>query len=243
MGQSTLTGLPQLAYQELRTSSALAGHKVGAYMETADGRGYRYTKVGATALVPGKLYQAPAEDTSNFQNLTVAVNSVGDTTVTTTSTVTLTANQLAGGLLAVTSATTGAGNMYRIASHPAVTAAVVTFTLDDPITVATTGTVKIDAHPNPYSGVIINPTTISSVAVGVAVHAVAASEWGWLQTHGPCPVLADGANAVGSAVVASNGVAGAVEDAAAPGAQGLQVGACITGAADTEYGLVFLTID
>lgn len=210
MGQSTLGGATQLAGQAIRSSSATAYHRPGDYFETGDGRGFRYVKAGGTALVPGKLQQAAAEDTSNFQDLAVAVNSVGDTTVTTTSTVTLTANQLAGGFLVITTSTLGLGGTYRIASHPAATAAVVTFTLDDPIAVATTGTVKIDVHPNPYSGVIVNPTTPTSVAVGVAVHAIAASEYGWIQTHGPCAVLADGANAVGSAVVPSNGVAGVV---------------------------------
>lgn len=229
--------------QDLYSSSSDPAHAVGEKVETSDGRIFRYCKAGGTALVPGKLQQSSAEDTSNLQDLTCAVNSIGDTTVTTTSTVTLTANQAAGGYLTIANATLGLGHTYRIKSHPAATAAVVTFTLAEPIRVATTGTVKIDVIPSPYDGVVVNPTTPTSGVVGVAVYAVAASEYGWLQTRGPCAVLADGANAVASAVVPSNGVAGAVEDAAAPGAQGPQVGYSMTGAADTEYGTVYLTLD
>lgn len=238
---SQLTGETQIAGQPLFSSSSTQQHVLGEKMVTPDGRIFRYCKAGGTTLVPGKLQQSPAEDTTNFQNLTAAVNSVGDTTVTTTSTVTVTANQLAGGYLIVTSATTGAGYTYRIKSHPAATAAVVTFTLEDPILVATTGTVKIDVHPNPYDGVIVNPATASSTPVGVAVYAITNGQYGWIQTHGPVAVLADGANAVGASVAASNAVAGAVEDAALVG-QGF-VGTSITGAADTEYGLVYLMID
>lgn len=154
----------------------------------------------------------------------------------------MTANQLAGGFLIITSATTNAGQVMKIKSHAAATAAVVTFNLEDAVPYAPTGTVKIDCHPNPFSGVIVNPTTLSSAPKGVALYKVTAAYFGWLQVLGPAPVLADGANAVGACVVASNGVAGAVEDAAGPGAQGPQVGACLTGAADTEYGLVDLKL-
>lgn len=239
---SHLTGAVATVAQGIFSESSTQLHKLGEVIFANDGRSYRYCKAGGTALVPGKLQQAPAEDTTNFQNLTVTAPSAGDSTITTTSTVTLTANQLAGGFLTITSATTNAGQTFKIKSHPAATAAAVTFTLDDTVTYAPTGTVTIDAHPNPYNGVIVNPTTLSSAPIGVAVYKTTAAYFGWLQVRGPVGVLADGANAVGAAVVASNGVAGAVEDAAGPGAQGPQVGTCITGAADTEYGLVNVSL-
>ena len=184
MAQSSLGSAPLVTGQDLNTNSSTQQMALGAYAETADGRGFRYCYIGATATVAGRIYQAPAEDTSNFQNLTAAVSSVGATTVTTTTTVTLTADQLAGGTLVVASATLGSGRMYKIKSHPAATAAVVTFTLEDPIAVATTGTVKIDCHPNPYNGVVITPAgSATSSPVGVATNAITANYYGWLQTH------------------------------------------------------------
>lgn len=239
---SPLTGSVQAAAQGIYTDSETALHNLGELVYTNDGRAFRYVKAGATALVPGKLQQGPAEDTTNFQNLTVTAPTAGATSVVTTSTVTLTANQLAGGLLVITAATTNAGQVFRIKGHAAATAAVVTFELDDPVVYTPTGTVTVDAHPNIYNGVIVAPTTLTSAVVGVPLYKITATYYGWLQVKGACPVLADGANAVGAAVVPSNGTAGAVEDAASPGSQGPQVGHCVTGVADTEYGLVALTL-
>src|SRR3990167_9766645 len=202
MGQTTFSGTPQIIGQDVFKTSATQLHDLGAYAETQDGRGFRYCEVGATATVAGRIYEAAAEDASNFQNLTVAVNSIGDTTVTTTSTVTLTADQLAGGYLVIVSATLGSGRIYRIKSHPAATAAVVTITLDDPIAIATTGTVKIDMHPNPYNGVVVTPAgSATSCPVGVATHVITANQYGWLATHGPAPVLSSTAITVGNNVM------------------------------------------
>lgn len=226
--------------QDLFTGSSTGQTVIGSYAETADGRGFRYVKAGGTTLAPGKLQQASVEDTTNLQNLTVAVNSVGDTTVTTTSTVTVTANQCAGGLLTIVSASTGAGLSYRIKSHPAASSAVVTFTLEDPIVTATTGTVKIDVVPNPYDGVIVNPATATSAPIGVALYPITNAQYGWIQTHGPAPLLAQGAIAVGGPVAASTTTAGAVTTA---GGTVAIVGYAVTGIATTDYGTVFLTID
>lgn len=237
---SNLTGAVVVAAQAIHSESSTALHNIGALVHSNDGRAFRYCKAGGTALVAGKLQQSSAEDTTNFQDLTCAVSSVGATSVTTTSTPTLTVNQLAGGLLTVSSATTGAGFTYGIKSHAVAAAVVVTINLEDPIVVATTGTVKIDMAPNPYSAVIVNPTTLTSSPIGAAVYNITAAYYGWLQVGGVASLLADGANAVGVVVVASNGTAGAVEDAATPGAQGPAVGTCVTGAATTEYGLVRL---
>ena len=171
---SQLTGAIVVAAQPLHSESSTALHDIGSLIHSNDGRSFRYCKAGGTALVAGKLQQSSAEDTTNFQNLSVAVSSAGATSITTTSTVTLTANQLAGGLLTVTAATTGAGFLYKIKSHAAASAAVVTFNLEDPVVVATTGTVTVDCAPNAYSGVVVNPTTATSAPIGVAIYNITA---------------------------------------------------------------------
>jgi hypothetical protein len=240
---TSFSGYPAIGpvgpFQSETTSEAVLGQMI----ETPDGRKFRYCLVGGTALVPGKLYQSPAEVT-NHQDLTpTAATAIGDTSITVTLGATAaTANQYAGGWVTVTTGT-GAGYQYRISSHPAADAsATLALTLDDAILVATNAsTTRVDLVLNPYSGVILNPTTASGAAVGVAVYAAAASTYSWLQSGGPCAVLSDGGDAVGTEVVASNGTAGAVEDVAST-TQAI-VGTRMTGVATGEYGMVNLTID
>jgi hypothetical protein len=194
----------------------------------------------ATALVPGQLQQAAAEVT-NHQNLTPAAAAIAASSVTVTLGATAaTANQYAEGWLLVT-VTPGQGYQYRIKSHPAADAsATLVVTLEDPVEVALTTSSRCDLVRNPWAAVIVNPTTATSSPCGVAVNNIAASSFGWLQTHGPACCLADGALTVGVNVSASNAVAGAMEAAVTAQAA---IGHVMTGVADTEYGAVFLTLD
>lgn len=229
-----------LALMASETSPSVA---LGSKVWSDDGRAFRYALVGSgAALVPGTLLQSAPEDTAH-QNLTPAAAAIGATSVTVTlGSSAVTANEYAGGFLIVTT-TPGQGYQYKISSHPAADAsATVVLTLDDPIEVALTGSSVVDMVLNPYSAVIINPTTLTSAPIGVAVYPIAASAYGWIQVEGVAALLADGANAVGANLVASNGTAGSVEDAATPGAQPL-VGVAVTGAATTEYGAVRLMLE
>lgn len=218
------------------------GTQLGQLATTGDGRYFRYAYAGGVALIPGTLLQAPAEVTGS-QNLAVAAAAIGATSITTTSTITCAANDFAGGWVLVT-VTPGQGYMYQIGSHAAASGAAVTLNLVDPITVALTTASKIDLVSNPYGGggtlgVIINPTTATSAPVGVAVAATPINYYGWIQVGGVANVLADGAVTVGTALVASNGTAGAVE--ALTGVQAI-VGTAVTGIATTEYGAVKLNL-
>jgi len=232
--QSQLTGAVTIAAQGIYSESETQLHRLGEIAFSNDGRAFAYCKAGGTALVPGKLQQAPAEDTSNFQDLTVTAPVAGATSIVTTSTVTLTVNQLAGAFLVITSATTNAGQVLRVKGNTAATAAVTTIYLDDPVVYTPTGTVKIDVHPNPFNGVIVNPATASSAPKGVALYKVTAAYFGWLQVSGPAVILSDGGSTVGTNVSASNGTAGAVEAEVTAQAH---VGVALTGVATTEYGL------
>jgi hypothetical protein len=240
--QLTGTG-PVVVAQELYVDSSAQLHNLGELVHSNDGRMFRYCKVGDTALIAGTLQQASAEDTTNQQNLIAATNSIGDILVVTTDTVTLAKDLLAGGFLSIESATTGAGFTYKIKGNTVAEAAVVTFELEDPIVLATTGTVNIDVSKNPYDAVIIGPQTETSAPVGWAIANITELQFGWLCTHGPTTALAQGTVTVGDDVV----VAGASADGAvAPAAAGTlsgTVGYAITGIASTDYGLVYATID
>ncbi len=240
MTQLTGTG-PVIVAQGLYEESATALHNLGEIVHSNDGRAFRYVKAGGTALVAGKLQQSSAQDTGDH-NLAVAVTAAGSKTITTVGTVTVTANQYAGGFVTIAD-DAGEGHIYKISSHAAATAAVVTLNLEDEVQVALTADTTVDILKNPYDGVIVNPTTISSSVAGVAIKAITASYYGWLQVTGPAAVLDNGGLAVGIPCVASDAVAGAVEAIADGASELIQiVGTAIIASSDTEYGTVNLRL-
>lgn len=223
----------QVAPQDLFLTSTTQSADLGALAFSADGRAFRYALAGGTALVAGKLQQSAAE-TTGWENLTAVAAAVGDTTIASTSTVTVTANQLAGGYALIT-VTPGVGQVYQISGHAAYSAAAPTLSISDPIRVALTTTSRIDLVANPYSAVIVNPATASSTPIGVAMTNAALSTYCWLQVGGVANILNDGGSTVGTNVSASNAVAGAVEAAVTAQAA---VGVAMTGISDTEYGAI-----
>ena len=126
-----LSGAVTVVAQGLYVSSADRVHSLGELVHSNDGRGFRYCEAGGTALVSGSLQQAKAENTSD-QDLAVAAAAVGATSIVTTTTVTVDANEYANGF-AVISVTPGLGKIYKILSHPAASGAALTITLSDAI--------------------------------------------------------------------------------------------------------------
>ncbi len=240
----TLTGTgPQVVAQGVYESKATALHNIGEYVQTNDGRGYRYSKAGGTALVVGKIQQAKAEDTSNEQELAITNATLGDLTIVTTSTVTLAADLLAGGFLIVSEGTLGVGETYKLKGNTAASSAVTTFSLDEPVRVTTTGSCKVDVKVNPYMSVIVAPTTQTSCIVGAAQYAIPASEFGWLQTRGPCAILAQGTVVVGDGLVPANTTTTGTVVSRADASLEASIGYALHGCATTDYCLAFLTIN
>ena len=242
--QTTLTGFPQVAAQGIWDESSTAWHDLGAYIETADGRGFRYAKCGGTATVAGKVYQSSALDATNLQpsgGLTPSANvAIGGTEITVSDTITLTANQLAGGYMSIV-VTPGQGYLYKIKGNTAVTAAAgAVITLDDPLKVAITTASNFIVTPHPYSGIVVEPGTPTGVIVGVAHRVLTAAYYGWIQTKGVASVLFTGSGAAGNAVGSlSGGTSGSSAPAiAATNILGYHVATGVT----TEYSLIYLTI-
>ena len=210
---TALCGPAVVVSQSLFQEEQTALEKLGTVIHSNDGRKFRYAKTGAVALVAGTLLQAPAEDVSNMELITVTAPSAGDTQLVSTSTVTLALNALAGGLLVIAEASTGKGQVLRIAGNTAASGAVTTISLEDPVVYAATGTVKVSCHLNAYNGVIINPTSATSAPVGVAMINSQVGWHSWIQVCGQGAVLNDagGAITVGTDVVPSTSVAGAVK--------------------------------
>lgn len=215
---------------------------IGAY-----GNKYRYVKAGLSALVTGNLLQEPVEST-DWDNMAVpAVEAIGQTEITVTlgSTAT-TADLLDGGLLFISFAT-GIGQSFRIVKHDvAAAAASCVFTIDRPLKIALDTTSKITVRKNPYNGVIQYPaTTQTGGAVGVALFAMQASYYGWIQSGGDCPVLFDTGTNTSNEVtelVASAAVAGSVKPLGTVG-QPIVGFARDVASTDSYMGLAHLTID
>ena len=221
--------------QDLYVSSTTAQTDLGQLAFTPDGRAFRYAYAGGVALVAGTLLQSAAE-TTGWENLTAVAASVGDTSISASSTITATANQLAGGYALIT-VTPGIGQMYGISGHAAYSAAAPTINLTEPVRVALTTSSRIDLVASPYSGVIINPATATAAPVGVAVVATPINNYGWIQVGGVANILNDGGSTVGTNVSASNAVAGAVEAAVTAQAA---IGVALTGISTTENGAIKL---
>ena len=240
---STLTGPVLSVGQDLYATSATQLHPLGAKVETTDGRAFRYVKVGAVDTVPGKVYQSAAQDTTNqllSGGHSVAAQAVGDTTITLSNSITLAANILAGGYLSV-NVTPGQGQLYKIKSNTAVTAAAgCVITLEDPIRVAITTSSKVIFTVSPYNGIVVAPATATGVIVGVPHTIIPASNYGWIQTYGPASVLFTGTGVAGSAV---GYLVGGTSGSLAPAIAGTEilghnVGTSITG----EYSIINLVI-
>lgn len=227
---------------DVLSDSATRLARLGSYRETADGRGFRYMKVGAVATVPGKVYQSAALDATNQTvsgGFAVAAAAIGDTVVTTTATTTLAADLVAEGFLSV-DVTPGQGQLYNIKSNTAASAAVCSFTLYDPIRVALTTSSRIIVTKHPYDAIVVEPGTPTGVITGVASHVVTAAQYGWIQTSGVASVLFTGTGAAGKAVGSlSGGTSGSSAPCiAATNILGYHVATGIT----AEYAFIYLTI-
>jgi hypothetical protein len=110
----------------------------------------------------------------------------------------------------------------------------------------TNGTHLAGLAVNTYSNVIISPTTVTNMAVGVAPRLLTTEYFGWLQTWGEAAVLTNAAGVVGEHVrVGGASTAGGFEDLDRDGTgeneQVIGVQLLIASAA-TDYGFVYLTI-
>ncbi len=201
--------------QNMWVSSATQQHPLGTRGVTPDGRVFRYAKAGASDLVAGNCLQSPAVITTHLANTPPAVSAGATSFQYTPGATAGAANLYAEGYLQVDT-TPGNGYTYTVKDHPAITASTA-FTLnldaDDPVQVALTTSSRVGLLANPYNGVIQFPvTTATGILVGVAAYVIAAGEYGWIQTWGPCSVLINGTPALGAAVVSPSATtAGSVD--------------------------------
>ena len=243
------TIMGKYGWEKVETSSQK--HVLGTRMILPDGRVYRYSEVGAADIAGGAVVQAPAGTAADDQDKLVAAVSAGSTTVTLSQSLTITKDKYKDGYMHINSGT-GAGEVYRIKSNTAVSSATgCVLTLDEEDGLATALTAgssncEVGLSVNPYSNVIISPTTVTNVAIGVAPTLLTQEYFGWIQTWGPAAVLANAAGVIGQHVrVGGASTAGGTEDMDFDGSNeneqliGVQM---LIAPAAADYGLIFLQI-
>ena len=241
---ASIQGFNTFAGTDLYTSQTVPeGLYVGQLVAGNQGKMFRYVKAGASALVPGNVVQSPAIDTQFNDLVVTAAVAIGDTVIgLTNGTTAVTAGELIGGT-AVVSVTPGLGQEFTIVGNGAAgNGAALSITVDRPLRVALTTSSRITIRKNPFNGVIQSPaTTLTGIPVGVAIYAIAAGEFGFVQTHGVAGVLSDNTSIIaGSAVAVPSGTAGAttLDVAGLP-----KIGRAMQAAASGKCIPVFLTLD
>lgn len=228
--------IPQGIYEQSEASLGQIGtvRRVG-------GRTFVYAKDSGTGLAQGKLNIQPTA-VPNHQNVVAqAIAPVGVKEVAVTLGATLTSrNQYEDGYLFITDAD-GEGTGYKIRSNPAAAlSTTLTLTLYDAIHEALAVTSECCLIPNPYNGVLLSIADQLDTPAGVALNAITANYYFWIQTGGPCAVLADETIAQGLEVTIGSSTVGAVEGL--DGAGEPLVGIAIIAGVNEEYRPIFLKI-
>lgn len=226
-------------------------HPLGQQLVLQDGRKFRFALNGATLAVVADVMQGAAA-LSTSEDLTAAAGSVGDRIITFTHGAATTVVNLFAEGYAVISVTPGGGDTYKIASHAALRNAtagdVVNLSPGNALRRALTTSSRVDLSRHAYAGVLQVPSAvITGVPVGVAVSAIAAAGFGWLQTRGAAGVLTNGTLIVGTrAIVPGAAAAGAcspetpvVSDSDVE----ITLGTVLVVAATTAFSTIFLIID
>lgn len=213
MSFPTTVGL-NIGDEKVTYASNQNGRKLGTRGVTPDGRVFKWALNGGTALEAGMAVQTMAEISASVHvnGLTIVNATVtGVTTITVTmATTPLVANIYADGDLVVD--TSPGQAMYRIKSHPAaVSAADAEFTLyesDEIKDLMTSGTTLVGFRRNPYTSVIVAPTTATGMIIGVTPISVGVSRYFWLQTWGLALGNFDTAPTIGGRVIFAGASAG-----------------------------------
>ncbi|MEE8374075.1 MAG: hypothetical protein V3R87_10185 [Dehalococcoidia bacterium] len=225
-------------------------HSLGTLLELPDGREYKYALAGGTALTSGTIVAAKVPTGNHDMDLVTAVAAVGATSITVTLGGTAAAKDLYADGYIFTNDGTGEGQVYRVKGHDAIDSSgsgAINLADADKVAVALDTTTLCGLAPNPYSGVVITPQTVTNRTVGVPPTAIAADEYGWVQTKGLASVLISGTVVLGQHIrVAGATTDGAVMalDRSGSGEDEQELGIVMgVVSVTTDYGLVFLNID
>lgn len=218
---------------------------IGKQLILEDGRKFRFARAGELMVV-GEVLQS-ATPISTDASMTCAAGVVGDRIITFThGAATSVINFFAEGYANISLAP-GSGQVYKVASHAALTSAtagdVVNLAPGQALRVALTTTSDLTLVTHVQDGVITMPTTPLSALAGVAISLIASGGFGWVQTRGMASVLSAASTVSGNNVgcLLTGGTAGAIAPLSAATQPVVGVAQAAEGTA--EWGAVNLTID
>lgn len=195
--------------------SSVKEHQLGDTYRDAYGRTFTYSKAGAAALERGKLHVAPTVVANHVNMNWQTVPAVGDKKVLVTLGATAaTKDQYKDGWLVVNDGT-GEGRMYPVEGNLAAdSSGTCTVYLTEPIdTAGAASEANVDLLAGRWNGVVYSATDQADAPAGVPLVAVTAAYYCWLQTWGPCAVLADETlDPVGAEVTIGSSTTGSVEE-------------------------------
>ena len=208
-----LSGRVTVSGGHTKRSTTTPEYALGSAGQDRIGRVYRYCQAGIAPLVVGNVIQSAATIPAHT-DMAPEVTAAGAVVVRVMPAGTAGAANLYADGIATISTAPGLAETYGISKHAAITASTA-FDLylhsDEPIGTALTTASRVDVRTHPYKAVIQAPiTTLTGTVVGVAIYAIPAGEYGWLQTWGPCGVLNSGTTGAGLAVASPGSVAGGV---------------------------------
>ena len=194
-----------LGYGQEKVETSDQKQKLGTRAVLPDGRVFYYAQNSSAAITSGgQIVDGSALVGDHDMDLTAtAATAAGSLSVNIeVPTTDLTKNQYKDGYL-VFNAEAGAGEVYRIKSHPAHDASddnTVAITVDEPdgIRTALTTSTKAQLVYNPYTAVKIidGDGTQTTGPLGVTTIPVTASYYCWVQSAGPASVLVSGTTAL-----------------------------------------------
>ena len=194
-------------------------HALGTKMIIRD-RAFRYVEAAGTEIGEGLLVSQQTAVTTQDDDLAVATTAAAGATsvsVTLGGTNALEKNEYQDGYIFNNTAAGTAALMYRVASHAlAAASASVTIYIDEPdglVNAWTAGTDVVGLIGSPWKDIVVAPTTITGMTVGLSCNTIPASYYGWVQTSGPALAMIDAASttAVGSALMAGTNHVGQME--------------------------------
>lgn len=238
-------GDPQSAPVDVFTTTSNPQAAVGSRYVSPDGRVYRYAQFDlVNNLVAGNLLQGVTPVLNHQNNAVQTAAAVGATTVAVTLGATAaTAGFYTNGVLIVNAGAGHLGWTYGIQTNTAgVLSGTCTITLTEPLQTALATSDKVCLVPNPYQGVVQNPTTTTGTPVGAAITPGTSAFYGYIQTRGLCAVLSDSLVAAkGQAIAPSTTTAGAVT--LGTSTNFFEIGNSIVAGVSAETRPVFLTLE
>lgn len=249
--------------EKVAQSTAIGGLPLGQLMILPDGKRFKHSKAGGTALAAGVVTSTSATQaglggvagSGLVASATTTYNLSGATTVyLTTAKSAITADQFADGYLNVQgpAASTYIGYVYRIKSNlSAATSANLALTLyeTDPLKVSfKAGTTTCSLRTNPYKDQIVFVDT-TAPPQGVVPTAVSASFYFWLCTNGVASAIQSATVAIAqSPFTADTAAAGSITIASSAAASAnvfayQSLGWTLEGASASEAVMVDMRID